>query len=210
LEAVNENPLHSFEGLSIADNLVNAIGRIAIDKNIYYIFMGTKGSSAVKEIFMGSSTIQVLKRINFCPIMAVPDNYDFDLPDSIGFVTNFEHPYSKIELIPLIDMAKLWNSEITIIHVKSGKSLSPLQESSKALLVKRLKGLKLNFVEVGGHTKISEAIMFYVAENEKIGMIAVINFWHSFFAKLIKEDVIKRMAFYTGIPLLIFPFIDSK
>jgi hypothetical protein len=107
-------------------------------------------------------------------------------------------------------MAKLWNSEITIIHVKSGKSLSPLQESSKALLVKRLKGLKLNFVEVGGHTKISEAIMFYVAENEKIGMIAVINFWHSFFAKLIKEDVIKRMAFYTGIPLLIFPFIDSK
>jgi hypothetical protein len=136
LEAVNENPLHSFEGLSIADNLVNAIGRIAIDKNIYYIFMGTKGSSAVKEIFMGSSTIQVLKRINFCPIMAVPDNYDFDLPDSIGFVTNFEHPYSKIELIPLIDMAKLWNSEITIIHVKSAKSMSPYRNPAKRCWLK--------------------------------------------------------------------------
>ena len=208
LKAKNENQLHSFQGLSIADSLVNAIGRTSINKNIYYIFMGTKGSSAVKEVFMGSNTIKVLQHIDFCPIVAVPGNFDFDLPDKIAFATNFEHTYTKVELIPLIEMAKLWDSEISIVHVDRGKGLSAEQESSKKLLTKRLKGLKHTFVKVSGHSKISEAIMVFAAQNDDIGMIAMINYWHSFFEKLTKEHVIKRVAFHTEVPFLIFPLID--
>ncbi|WP_273565652.1 universal stress protein [Maribacter halichondriae] len=208
LESENENPLHSFEGLSIADTLINAIGRTAIDENIYYIFMGTKGSSAAKEVFMGSSTIKVLQNLDFCPIMAVPGNYDFDLPDKIAFATNFEHTYLKVELVPLIEIAKLWNSEILVVHVDKGKGLSRQQETNKDLLTQLLKGLNYKFMEVEGHAKISEAIMSYASENKNIGMIAMINYWHSFFEKLTKENVIKRVAFHTEVPFLIFPLID--
>jgi nucleotide-binding universal stress UspA family protein len=208
LETKNKNPLHTFKGLSIADTLVNAIGRTTIDKDIHYIFMGTKGSSAVKEVFMGSSTIKVLQHIDFCPIVAVPGNYDFDLPDQIAFATNFEHTYSKVELVPLMEMAKLWDSEIAIVHIDNGKISSTEQQTNKDLLAKRLKGLKYNFVEIVGHPKISEAIMSYTAKNENIGMVAMINYWHGFFAKLTKENVIKQVAFHTEIPFLIFPRID--
>ena len=208
LESKNENPLHSFEGLSIADSLVNAIGRTSIDNNIYYIFMGTKGSSAIKEVFMGSNTIKVLQKIDFCPIMAVPGDYDFKLPDKIVFATNFEHIYFKAELNPLTKIAKVWNSEISVVHVDKGKGLSKQQETSKNLLAQLLYGLNFKFVEVEGHARISEAIMSYAAENENIGMIAMINYWHSFFEKLTKENVIKRVAFHTEVPFLIFPLID--
>lgn len=200
LESANKNTKHSFKGLSIADSLVNAIGRTTIDKGIQYIFMGTKGSSALKEVFMGSNTVRIIQKIDFCPIIAVPENYDFDLPDEIAFATNFEHIYSEVELVPLIGLAKLWNSKITIVHIDTGKELQPHQQSAKDTLPKRFFGLNHGFEEIKGHTSISGAINGYTHENENIGMIAMVNYWHSFFEKLTKENVIKRVAFHTEVP----------
>ncbi len=208
LKSINENPLYQFKGLSIADSLLNAIGRTTIDNNIRYIVMGTKGSSAIKEVFMGSSTVSVMKHIDFCPLIAVPDNYGFDLPAHIAFATNFEHVYTKVELVPLIDLAKLWNSEIAIVHIDSGKGLNSRQETCKNLLKERFNGLSHRFIEVKGKAKISEAIKSYVAENKKMGMIAMINYWHSFFEKLTKEEVVKKITFSTEVPFLILPLIS--
>lgn len=209
LTSKNENPLHHFEGLSIADSLLNAIGKTSIDNAISYIFMGTKGSSAVKEVFMGSSTVSVMKNIDFCAVVAVPESYSFDIPDNIAFATNFEHTYSELDLIPLIDLAKLWNSKINVVHVDTRKKLTSQQENSKNQLTERLDGLPLRFVEIEGKTKVSDAIKSFAAENNDIGMIAMVNSWHSFFEKLTKENVINRVAFHTEVPFLIIPIIDS-
>lgn len=208
LQSTNKNNKHSFKGLSIADSLVNAIGRITIDKGIQYIFMGTKGSSALKEVFMGSNTVRIIQKIDFCPIIAVPENYDFDLPDEIAFATNFEHIYSEVELVPLIGLAKLWDSKITIVHIDMGKELQPHQQTAKDTLPKRFFDLKHGFKEVKGHNNISGAINEYANKNESIGMIAMVNYWHSFFEKLTKENVIKHVAFNTEVPFLIFPLIE--
>lgn len=208
LESKNENPLHEFKGLSIADSLLNAIGKTTIDTNISYIFMGTKGSSAMKEIFMGSSTIKVLKNINFCPIVAVPEHYSFNNPSEIAFATNFEHDYLKVELIPLIDMVKLWKPTISIVHVDTGKQLTPSQKKSKELLKKRLQGLPIKFEEIKETSQIAAAITQYTAKNKQIGMIAIVNYWHSFFEKLTQEEVVKHITFNTEVPLLILPLID--
>ena len=165
-------------------------------------------SSAVKEVFMGSSTIKVIKNFNYCPIVAVPASYAFNLPKKIAFATNFEHTYTTIELVPLISIAQLYNSEIIIVHVDKGIGLSTEQENCKKLLNKRLNGLRYRFEEVNGANRISEAIMDYASKTNTIELIGMINYWHSFFEKLTKENVIKRLAFHTEVPFLIFPLID--
>ncbi|MCM4173296.1 universal stress protein [Arenibacter sp. TNZ] len=209
LESSNKNSLHTFDGLSIADPLVNAIGKTTVNKGIQYIFMGTKGSSALKEVFMGSSTVKVIQNIDFCPIIAVPENYNLDLPDEIAFATNFEHIYSEVELIPLISLAKLWNSKIAIVHINTGKELLAHQKTAKDLISERFRGIKYSFEEINGYSNISGAINSYARDHKNIGMIAMVNYWHSFFEKLIKENVIKRVAFNTEVPFLIFPLIAS-
>lgn len=208
LETKNENELHKFEGLSSFEPLLDAIGRTTIDKNVSYIFMGTKGSSALKEVFMGSSTVKVLKNINFCPIIAVPEDYRYIEPEEIIFATNFEHVYSKVELIPLIEIAKLWNSKVKIVHVDMGTNLSQPQKTSRGLLKERLKELPLEFREIEGARQISDTIAEYAKGNKNIGIIAMVNYWHSFFEKLIKEEVVKKVAFTTEVPFLILPLID--
>ncbi|MEX0289192.1 MAG: universal stress protein [Flavobacteriaceae bacterium] len=208
LETNNKNPLHSFEGLSLYEPLLDAIGRTTIDKNIYYIIMGTKGSSAIKEVFMGSSTVKVLKHIDFCPIIAVPENYRFKQFQEIAFATNFEHTYLEAELVPLIEMAKLWNADISVVHVDTGKELSTTQLNHRTLLKKRFGSVPVDFKEIEGSTKISMAIRQYAEENEKIGLISMVNYWHSFFEKLTHEAVVQKVTFSTKVPFLILPLIE--
>ncbi|SHJ35496.1 universal stress protein [Pseudozobellia thermophila] len=209
LKSSNQNPLHEFEGLSISDSLLNALGKSIIDYDADYVFMGTKGSSAIKEVFMGSSTVSVLKNLDFCRLVAVPGNYGFTVPKQIAFATNFEHVYSEVELVPLIEMAKLWDSEIVVVHIDTGEELTPEQETCKNLLSERLRGVSHKYVEVAEESKISDAIRSYAQENKEVGMIAMVNYWHSFFEKLTKENVINRVAFHTEVPFLIFPLIDA-
>ena len=208
LRSKNENPLHLFKGLSIGDSLLNALGKTFIDYTINYVFMGTKGSSAVKEVFMGSNTVRVIKNLDFCPIVAVPENYHFEIPDQVAFATNFEHVYVEAELNPLAELAKLWDTKIIVLHVDTGKKLTQQQETSKNLLTERLEGLPHQLVEVEGESKISDAIQSFTSKNEQVHMIAMVNYWHSFFERLTKENVINRVAFSSEVPFLIFPLID--
>lgn len=208
LNTNNENPLHKFKGLSISDSLLNAVGKTILDNSISFVFMGSNGSSAVKEVFIGSSTVSVIKHIDFCRLVVVPENYSFHIPKQIAFVTNFEHVYSKVELTPLLNLANLWDSEIVIVHVDTGKKITPHQETCKNLLAERLDGLRIHFKEVPGESKISDTIQLFTSEHTAIGMIAMVNYWHSFFEKLTTENVINRVAFQTKVPFLIFPIIE--
>ncbi len=208
LQSENKNPFHEFKGLCIGDSLLNALGKTFINNNANYIFMGTKGSSAVKEVFMGSNTVNVIKNLDFCPVVAVPEHYHFEIPDQVAFATNFEHVYAKAELVPLSEFAKLWDTEIVILHVDTGKKLTQQQKTSKNLLTERLDGIPLQFEEVKGKSKISDAIKYFTSKNEKVHMIAMVNYWHSFFERLTKENVINRVAFSSEVPFLILPLID--
>lgn len=208
LNANNKNSLHTFKGLSISDSLLNAVGKTIIDNSISLVFMGSKGSSAVKEVFMGSSTVSVIKHIDFCRLVIVPENYSFRIPEQIAFATNFEHVYSKVELTPLFNLANLWDSEIVVVHVDTRKKITPHQETCKNLLAERLDGLRISFAEVPRESKISDAIQLFTSKNTAVGMIAMVNYWHSFFEKLTSENVINRVAFQTKVPFLIFPVID--
>lgn len=207
LKSKSKNSLHQFKGLSISDSLLNAIGSTTMEYGISYVIMGTKGSSGVKEVFMGSNTVSVIKNINFCRIIAVPEDYTFHIPHKIAFATNFEYAYSKVELEPLLDLVRLWDSEILMINVETDKKLTAEQQNQKQLLMEYLDGSAIRFVEVEGNSSISESITSYISLNKDLGMIAMVNYEHNFFQKLIRENVIKRVAFNSAIPFLVVPHI---
>lgn len=205
LRCSNANPKHSFECLSTPDLLLNAIGRNVIDKKVDYIFMGTKGASGVKEIFMGSNTVSVIKNINFCPLVTVPEGYDYDLPDEILFATDFGHLYGEAELMPLFDIAKLWNSTLVVVHVNKEKELSEYQTKSKGILERKIKGIPYRCHDVETSLSVSSVVNYLAKQNSTIGMVSLLNRKHGFFRKLIREPVIKKVAFRSEVPFLVLP-----
>ncbi len=199
----NNNPKHVFKTLSIADTLLNAIGKSVIDLNVYYIFMGTQGASGLKGGFLGSNTVKVISKIDFCPIVAVPADYSFDIPDTILFATGFEHVYDKYELHPMLVLAKLWESKIRVLHLVDKEKIAEHQKTAKEVLSKRLHEVPYEIIEFKKTDKVSSEIAKQVEQNEGIGMVAIIDYWHSFMEKLTHESVVKNVAFKTKVPLLV-------
>lgn len=198
-----DNPKHIFKTMSIADTLVNAIGKTVIDYNIYYIFMGTKGASGLKSVFLGSNTVKVISKIDFCPIIAVPADYSFDIPDTILFSTGFEHVHEKYELHPMLVLAKLWDSKIRVLHLVDSDKKAAHKETAKKVIAKRLHKVPYEIIEIEKKDKVSAEIATQVEQNEEIGMVAIIDYWHSFIDKLTRESVVKNITFRTKIPMLV-------
>lgn len=199
----NDNPKHVFKTLSIADSLLHAIGKSVIELNIYYIFMGTQGASGLKGVFLGSNTVNVISKIDFCPIVAVPADYSFDIPDVILFATGFEHVYDKYELHPMLLLSKLWDSKIRVLHLVDKEKEGAHQETAKKVIAERLHEVPYEIIEIEKRDKVSTEIATQVEQNEEIGMVAIIDYWHSFMQKLTRESVIKNVAFKTKVPLLV-------
>ncbi|RNL85380.1 universal stress protein [Sinomicrobium pectinilyticum] len=202
----NTNPKHFYEREIIYDSLVNAIGKTVLSKNVDYIFMGTKGSTAAKEIFMGSNALKVIKNMDFCPVVAVPKAYDYDLPDEILFPTDFKNTYEEFGLKPLKEIARLWGAKIRILYIAEEESLNETQIKNSKKLERILKNLNHTREEIVKYDNTFKVITRY-SENKSIGMVAMINNKHSFLEKLFREPVIRNTVFKIKVPFLVMPDI---
>lgn len=209
VKQIDNNPKHTFKTLSIVDSLTNAIGRTVYGKEVDCIVMGTKGATGLKEVFLGSNTYKIIKEINFCPIIAVPD--DYKATGTIGTIllaTGYEHLFEPYEFKPLLDIAKLFDSKVLITYVGSLDELTPQQKKARKLMEKHLKTINHEFVEIEKGTSIANSLQNTVEETPGVDMVAMINYWHSLLEKITHEAVIKKVSFNTPVPFLVMHLFE--
>ena len=204
LELNHQNKNHTFEKRSGSNDIVNAVKEICNEKDIDLIVMGTKGATGAKEIFMGSNTVELIKSINNCPILAVPSEHDFKDLTKVLFPTEFTKSYTKYELNPLMELATTWNSEILIAHIALEFSLNEEQISNKEVLIKRLGKVQHSLHNVEMQASVADSISSFAKENDA-DIIVLINYKHTFIEKLTREAVVKKVGFHSQIPLLVLP-----
>jgi nucleotide-binding universal stress UspA family protein len=171
--------------------------------------MGTKGASGLKEVFMGSNTYKVINEIDFCPIIAVPDEYDIkDSVETILLATGFEHRFESYEIKPLMKIATHFGSKLKIIHVESSTGMDSKQEASKKLLEKQLKSIPHDFLEVERDATINHTIQTIIEKDASIAMLVMINHDRTFFERLTRESVIKKISFNTKVPFLVIHLFE--
>lgn len=202
LKKINKVKAHRYVAILESDALVQAVGRHVIDQDVDFIVMGTQGASGLKEVFLGSNTVRIIKAIDFCPIIAVPHTYLFGPPKTIAFATDYRHQYQKLELKPLLQIAELWKSKMHIVHMRTEETLDEDQEKLQELLFRLLDPVKYEHDEISYHPTLAYRINEWAEEN-KIDMLAMFNSSHSFFRKLLREPVLKKIAFKTNMPFLV-------
>ena len=198
------NKKHEYETLSISGSLITSIKRIVFNDNIDMIVMGTSGASGAKEIFMGSNTIKAIKNIDLCPIISVPEKYEYEEPEQVAFATDLKRSFNVIELNCLRELQLIHNFKIRIIHVKEENILDEIQQQNIESLRLFFEDDTISFEEILTDTTVAEAINDFV-EDQKINIVSLVNYEHSFFEKLTHEPIIKKMSFHSTVPLLILP-----
>ncbi|MRI00729.1 universal stress protein [Kriegella sp. EG-1] len=204
LEDVTNFSKHSFSINAISGDLASVINELVTKKDLDFIVMGTKGATGAKQIFLGSNTVRVLKKIRNCPILAIPSTYNFQSLKRIVFPTEYAHYFSKNQLSTLIKLAEAWSSELLVLHVAQEFKLTEKQNMNKNLLQERISYLKNSFHNIDIHSTVTEAITAF-AKKQSADMICLIHYNHTFMEKLTQEPVVTKVGFTTDIPLLVLP-----
>jgi nucleotide-binding universal stress UspA family protein len=200
----NANENHNFEIILSSENIVDAINRAIKIHSIDIVAMGTKGASKVKEIFFGSNTVKVLKKVKSCPVLVVPDEFNFVEPIQIAFPTDYNRLYDDNELNPLKKLASLYNSKIRILHIEVEQKLSDKQENNIRLLDENLVNFEHSFHWMPDYDKKAKVIQDFI-EELGIHILAMVSNRHSFIEKIINEPVVKIIGFHPKVPFLLIP-----
>lgn len=202
-EAAHINVNHEFHIILSTEALDDAIKTAIKGYNIDLIVTGTKGATGASEIFMGSNTVRMIKRIKDCPILLIPNEYDFKIPESIAFPTDFNRFYGE-ELIPLKDLSKLFGSKIKVLHITEEDNLSHIQDYNLAMLKAYLEDNPNSFHWMPDYTKKAKIIAEFI-EELGIDILVMINYKHSFIESIINEPVIKKIGFHAAVPFFVIP-----
>lgn len=197
------NPKHIFKTYSAFSVLMEAIDELVESKKIDLLIMGTQGATGAKEIFLGSSTVHTIKRAK-CPVLAIPFDFDIEMPTKILFPTDYEIEYNFELIKQVLFIAKAHKSTLDIMHVRSGYELSEEQKKNKGKLDHLLAETKHKFHELPDQG-IIEAINSIQAELNHQMLVMVKN-KHSFLENLFLKPVINQIGFHSNIPFMVLPY----
>lgn len=204
------NPKHSFETISSFNLLADEVKDVVDNYRIDLIVTGTKGASGMDEVFMGSNTVRIIKNTKKCPILAIPQHFDFRAPSEIAFATDFNRFYSLSELLPLIDLANAFEATIRIVHVQYEiKALTELQQFNLNMLRKYFGDVEHYIHTVSELNSVSQTLEVFSKELD-IHLLAMLHYQHSYMEKMTREPIVKRTAFHTQIPLLVIPELGME
>ena len=202
IQAKYANPNHEFQSVSAFNLLTDEINRLAWEKDIDMVIMGTKGATGAKEIFLGTNTVYVMRKAKI-PVMIIPENAGFKPLKKILFPTDYWTRYNCEELEFLVDMVKFCECEITVLHVKEEYELTENQEDNKDHISKCLAEVPHNFVELKG-ALMPDAIMKYI-DDQQFKYLVMMNRKHSFLERMLWKQNIDQIGFQVQIPFLVIP-----
>ena len=197
-----ENLNHRFHTICTFNSMVEAVNNVIDIKDIDIIVMGTKGVTESKARIFGTNTVAVMERIKECPVIAVPSDYVYETPREIAFPTDYKTGFKKKEMQHLVEIAKLHDAKINVIHIdrdKDGK-LNQMETTNKQLLEDILDGTdyEMHFLSA---VKVSKGINLFV-ESTDCDMIAFLNRKHLFFGSILSNPLVKEMGYDPKIPIL--------
>jgi len=105
------------EGLVEVGHPFEHISRSIAEHEVDLVVIGTRGSSGLEEIFVGSNTEKVVRRVD-CPVLSVKSPVSTDNIKDIAFATNFRDDYSKL-IGRLVKLQKIFDATIHLVSINT-------------------------------------------------------------------------------------------
>jgi nucleotide-binding universal stress UspA family protein len=203
IEKEHPNAKHTFEIHSAFNMLAQEIEYMVLSEGADLVVMGTQGATGAQEVFLGTNTVHVLKKVD-CPVIAIPSGFAFRAPKKVLFPTDYEISFRKKPMQLLLDIAGQYGSQVNILHVVSGNGLSEGQLGNRKALEALLAPMDKTTHEFPDQTVIAAINGFQ--QEQGMDLLVMVQNKHTFFERLFIEPVIKKMGFHTTVPFMVMPY----
>jgi nucleotide-binding universal stress UspA family protein len=172
------------------------------EKKIDLVVMGSKGSNALKTLFLGNTCARMIEEAT-CPVIIVPEKAKKKQIHKILYATNLLD--SDINALQeLVVFANPFDAEIIAVHIalpeeKNTKKWLDIfkQDVKKAISYKKIRYIlksEPDFVEA----------MEKLCLKEKADLVVTLTIKRAPFEKLYNSSLTKKLSYHTEIPLMVF------
>ncbi len=190
---------------SQSGSFVSLIPKVAERFKSDLIVMGTKGASGLKEVFIGSNTLEVIQTAH-CPVLAIPEkalkaqNRKFD---QIAMATDLRPLVKERILNPLFSIANRCSSHLEFVHIIRKEDEDSLEKKTEqAIELENLAGNISSSIHFATDDDIIDGISEYINE-KKPDLFAMISRKHSLFERIFTKSITNKLSFRTEVPLLV-------
>jgi len=164
--------------------------------NYELVVLGTKGSSGVKEVLIGSNTAEAIKHVD-CKMIVVPEHIQIKSPKHILLSSDFSSESLKLEYSIIDGLRDMFTAEIDLLHVFNASD--KLEDISYSDLMEK-KEVDIHVLE---NNNIEETILNFAHENN-FDMIALAPKNRGFIKNIFHHSVTKKISMHTDVPLFIW------
>ncbi|MCB0756298.1 MAG: universal stress protein [Flavobacteriales bacterium] len=180
-----------------------------IGKNKFdMIALGTRGASGLRELLVGSYTVNLMQELRDIPMLVIPEKASFASIRNILLCSDLEEIADDNALDLVKEIAMLFNADVRLAHVdKKGAGKNPTYEN----VLERRREIHIFEPEVDCTYKrivsndILSGIKYYMDKKEDNDMVAMVYREHSFIETIFGMNHTHEMAYHTTVPLLVLP-----
>jgi nucleotide-binding universal stress UspA family protein len=181
-------------------NFLNTFTKYVLENKIQLIIMGTTGSTRLVQIFMGSNTLNVVRR-GIAPVIIVPPQAHSQSAKNVMLLTDFKDVENTIHIDSVKSVLDLFKPRLHIVNVDHEHYVQVTEEykAERTKLESSLKEYNPDFYFIRLFD-FTEAVNQFVADNN-IDLILTFPRKHSFLSNVFKTSSTSQLAYHSHVPI---------
>ncbi len=182
-------------------SFLECIEQYVLGNHIDMVIMGITGSSRIKQVFMGTNTLNVVRRIN-TPVMIIPPNAKFEGLKKILFTSDFKDVARTTPFVSLKNILDTFKPKLEILNVDSEHYIELTDEFKieRESMNDKLSSYDPEFSFLRAYDFL-EGINRFV-ETKEVDAIITVPHKHSFLSQLFKTSHTKKLAYHSHVPII--------
>lgn len=185
------------------NHFLDSLEKYILANDIKLVIMGITGATRLGQIFMGSNTLNIVKR-GIVPVIIVPPDTRSQSAKNVMLLTDFQDIENTIPIESVKNVLNLFNPSLHIVNVDHEHYVELTEEykAERAKLETLLKEYKPEFYFIRMYDFL-EATNQFVADKE-IDLILTFPRKHSFLSNIFKTTNTTKLAYHSDVPIVAF------
>jgi nucleotide-binding universal stress UspA family protein len=180
---------------------IDCLEKYVLSNHIDMVVMGITGSSRIKQVFMGTNTLNVIRHIK-TPVMIVPPKAQFAGIKNVLFTSDFKDVARTTPFIPLKNILDIFKPNLNIVNVDSEHYIELTDEFKieREAMEDKLGPYNPEFSFLRSYDFLDGIHRF--SESKSIDAIITVPRTHGILSQLFKTSNTKKLAYHSHIPII--------
>ena len=182
-------------------SFIENIEKYVETNHIDMVIMGITGSSKIKQVLMGTNTLNVIRHIT-TPVMIIPPKAKFNGLKNVLFTSDFKDVGRTTPFHSLKKILDLFKPNLHILNVDSEHYIELTDEykMEREAMEDKLTVYKPEFYFLRAYDFLEGIDRFVVSKD--IDAIITVPRKHSFLSQLFKTTHTKKLAYHSHVPII--------